>query len=86
MHEAFIPVNDVPTHIMTWGPWIEESFARKEVVICITGNPGLVGYYSWFGATVHEQLGPDVPFWVIGNLYNIVVGLSLYFVLKVIYV
>lgn len=68
MHEAFIPINDVPTHIMSWGPWIEESFPRKEVVICITGNPGLVGYYTHFCTTVHEQLGPDVPVWVIGKI------------------
>lgn len=38
MQEAFININSVPTHIISWGPWIEESFSKKEVVICITGE------------------------------------------------
>lgn len=70
MREAFVNVNDVPTHIMTWGNWIEESFSKKEVVICVTGNPGLPGFYTQFMATIHEQLGSDTPVWVIGNYKN----------------
>lgn len=38
MQEAFININSIPTHIISWGPWIEESFSKKEVVICITGK------------------------------------------------
>lgn len=68
MRESFIAINDVPTHIMSWGPWIEESFARKEVIICITGNPGLVGYYSHFLGSLHEHIGADdVPVWTLGH-------------------
>lgn len=67
MREAYIPINDVPTHIITWGPWIEESFDSKEVVLLITGNPGLVEYYTHFLATVHEKLGADIPVWVISK-------------------
>lgn len=68
MREAFVNISDVPTHIMTWGPWIEESFSKKEVVICITGNPGLPGFYTQFLATVHETVGTEIPVWVIGNI------------------
>lgn len=70
MREAFVNINDVPTHIMTWGNWIEESFSKKEVVICVTGNPGLPGFYPQFMATIHEQLGSDTPVWVIGKYKN----------------
>lgn len=67
MREAFVNICDVPTHIMTWGHWIEETFAKKEVVICITGNPGLPGFYTQFMATIHETIDPGIPVWVIGN-------------------
>lgn len=42
MQEAYVNIRDIPTHIMTWGKWIEESLGEdtKEIVICITGNPG----------------------------------------------
>lgn len=67
MRENFITIGDCPTHIMTWGPWIEATFPQKELVLCITGNPGLVGYYSHFLGTVHRQLGDDVPVWTLGH-------------------
>lgn len=67
MREAFVNITDIPTHIMTWGPWIEESFTKKEVVICVTGNPGLPGFYTKFMSTIHETLGQDMPVWVIGH-------------------
>lgn len=61
---------DVPTHIFTWGNWIEESFSKKEIVLCITGNPGLAGYYMQFMKTIHEKLGHDIPVWVIGKCHD----------------
>jgi len=71
MQEAFININSIPTHIISWGPWIEESFSKKEVVICITGNPGLPGFYTQFMRTIHENIDPDIPVWVIGELVYI---------------
>lgn len=68
MQEAFVMINDVPTHIMTWGKWIEESFTNeKEVIICITGNPGLPGYYTKFLSTLHNNLNQSIPIWLIGH-------------------
>lgn len=67
MHEAFIDVADVPTHVMSWGHWIEEAFDRKEVVICITGNPGIVGFYKKFVSCISDTIGQDIPIWLIGN-------------------
>lgn len=43
MQEGYVDVGELPTHIMTWGKWIEDKFSpdEKEIVVCITGNPGL---------------------------------------------
>lgn len=68
MHEAFINIADIPTHVMAWGPWIEESFERKEVVICITGNPGLVGFYTKFLSCISDTIGHDIPVWIVGKV------------------
>lgn len=69
MQEAFVNICGVPTHIMTWGKWIEESLDDvKEIAICITGNPGLPGFYTEFLGNVHRQLNCEMPVWVIGHL------------------
>ncbi|SPP84752.1 lipid droplet-associated hydrolase [Drosophila guanche] len=66
MQEAYVNINSIPTHILTWGRWIEEKITEKELVICITGNPGLPGFYTEFASTLQKQLG-DLPVWVIGH-------------------
>lgn len=66
MQENFVNILDVPTHIFSWGHWIEESFDKKEVVLCITGNPGLPGFYTEFMSTIYQTVGPDMPVWLIG--------------------
>ncbi|EDV96411.1 lipid droplet-associated hydrolase [Drosophila grimshawi] len=67
MHKAFVNINRIPTPIITWGKWIEESLTDvKELVICITGNPGLPGFYTEFGAALEQEL-PNLPVWVIGH-------------------
>lgn len=59
---------DIPTHIVTWGKWIEESLGdTKEIVLCITGNPGTPGYYKKFVSTIHANLDPNIPVWLIGH-------------------
>lgn len=75
MQESYPVVGNVPTHILTWGKWIEESLGdHKEIVLCITGNPGLPGFYTKFLSTVHECLNKEMPVWVIGKFsYNAVV-------------
>lgn len=70
MQEGYVDVGELTTHIMTWGKWIEEKFSpdEKEVVICITGNPGLVGFYTKFLASVYETLDRKIPVWAIGHI------------------
>ncbi|XP_064540139.1 lipid droplet-associated hydrolase [Drosophila montana] len=71
MQEAFVNLNGIPTHIITWGKWIEESLNDvQELVICITGNPGLPGFYTEFGGALQQELssdGQNLPVWVIGH-------------------
>lgn len=42
MQEGYVEVAGVPTHIFTWGKWVEEPLGAdvKEICICVTGNPG----------------------------------------------
>lgn len=43
MQEGYVTINKVPTHIYTWGKWIEnDKFDEqtKEMVLIVTGNPG----------------------------------------------
>lgn len=68
MQESYPLVGKTPTHIMTWGKWIEESLGdQKEIVICITGNPGLPGFYTQFLSTIYNCLNKELPVWVIGH-------------------
>lgn len=40
MRDGFVEINAVPTHIFTWGQWIEDKFdeRKKEMVLIITGE------------------------------------------------
>lgn len=68
MQKAFINVNGVPTHVMTWGKWVEESLDEtKEIIVCVTGNPGLPGYYTSFISNLYNNLNCEVPIWLIGS-------------------
>lgn len=42
LQEEYVDINSVPTHIMTWGQTINETFSEetKEIVVVIPGNPG----------------------------------------------
>lgn len=68
MNEAYLNINNVPTKVITWGKWVEESFKeneRKDIVICIPGNPGVTKFYTAFLQTVYEKVG--FPVWIIGH-------------------
>lgn len=42
MKEGYVNINHVPTHVMTWGHWIEDKFDDeiKQIVVLVVGNPG----------------------------------------------
>uniref|UniRef100_D3TPK1 Lipid droplet-associated hydrolase n=1 Tax=Glossina morsitans morsitans TaxID=37546 RepID=D3TPK1_GLOMM len=69
MKEAFVNICNIPTHIVTCGKWVEETLDNvKELAICITGNPGLPGFYTEFCNALHERLEKKMPVWVVGHL------------------
>uniref|UniRef100_V5G4L5 Lipid droplet-associated hydrolase n=1 Tax=Anoplophora glabripennis TaxID=217634 RepID=V5G4L5_ANOGL len=66
MHEAFLNLNGVRTKVSTWGRWVEESSeGQDDIVLIITGNPGINGFYNNFAKTIHEKLG--YPVWCLGH-------------------
>ncbi|KAK9296919.1 hypothetical protein QLX08_009183 [Tetragonisca angustula] len=70
MQRAMLRLNDVPTQIITEGRWVEEGLAeygKKDVVVVITGNPGVPEFYEGFMKTVKSRVPTEVPVWVIGN-------------------
>lgn len=69
MQEGYVVINSVPTHIYTYGKWIEEKFDEdtKEIVLIISGNPGLPGFYTTFASTLYDEFQKRVPVWVIGQ-------------------
>ncbi|XP_037940139.1 lipid droplet-associated hydrolase-like [Teleopsis dalmanni] len=69
MKDAFVNICNVPTHIYTKGRWIEESLDNeKEIAICITGNPGVPGFYTEFIEELYQRLECKMPVWVIGHM------------------
>lgn len=68
MQEGYVDVAEIPTHIMTWGKWLDDPFKpdEKEICVCVTGNPGLPGFYSTFLSTIYDSLDKKMPVWVIG--------------------
>lgn len=70
MQDNYVDVAGIPTRILTMGKWIEEPFdpvKEKEIVLIITGNPGLPGFYTSFITTLYQQLGRQLPVWIIGH-------------------
>ena len=67
MNESYEIINSVPTHVFTYGKKLNEEFGdQKELVISITGNPGLAGFYLPFLSTLHQELN-ELPVWGIGH-------------------
>lgn len=69
MKEGFITISGGPTHVITWGRWVVEPLDDvPEIVICIPGNPGLVGFYTEFLHLLYKRLGKKIPVWIIGMI------------------
>lgn len=65
--EGFITLNYVPTHVVTWGGWIEDSSKSKfkELLLVFTGNPGVAMFYTEFLQQLHDKL--KMPIWVVSH-------------------
>ncbi|KAI4504481.1 hypothetical protein M0802_000031 [Mischocyttarus mexicanus] len=70
MQKAMLLVNNVQTQVIAEGRWVEESNPckdKKDVVIVITGNPGVPQFYTNFIKSVNSKLPSETPVWVIGQ-------------------
>ncbi len=70
MHCATVKINEVPTEVITYGRWIEEGIAahgKRDIIIVITGNPGVPAFYKEFAKTLQLKLPTEVPIWIIGH-------------------
>lgn len=67
MENKFVDVNGIPTRVRTWGQSVNEPFKKKEVILFISGNPGITGFYITFLATLYQCLQGQTPLWAIGN-------------------
>lgn len=70
MDTTVIDISGVPTRILTWGKKLGDKFDRKEIVLFVTGNPGLSGFYITFLTTLFRFLQGNIPVWIIGWLYK----------------
>lgn len=69
MEETFVDVNGVPTRIRTWGKTLDENFDdKKDLVLFLSGNPGVTGFYITFLSTLFKFLHGETPIWAIGML------------------
>ena len=65
MKDGFVNINGVSTYIITWGAWVEDKLDEnvEDIILLVTGNPGLADYYIPFLTKLHAQLG--MPIWAV---------------------
>lgn len=65
MNNVYKTLNNVQTHLITWGnPF---NCDGRDVIVCITGNPGVPDFYIEFASTLHSSTG--LPICVIGKYF-----------------
>lgn len=64
MNHMFIALNKIVSHLITWGHPINKKV--NEVILCISGNPGITDFYTEFGAELFEKT--KIPVCVIGKV------------------
>jgi len=67
MQDGFVPVHFVPTHIVTWGGWVDDPSRNswKDIIVVVPGNPGVTAYYVDFLDALYRDL--KIPIWLIGH-------------------
>lgn len=68
MEEKFVNINGVPTRIRMWGKTLDEKLDKKEIILFLSGNPGVTGFYITFLSTLFKFLQGQTPIWAIGML------------------
>ena len=66
MKHELVTLNHVQTHLIIYGDPFECD--GKDVIVCITGNPGIPDFYIEFAAELHKSTG--LPLVVIGKSFS----------------
>lgn len=64
MKNEFVTLNHIQTHVITYGDPFNCN--GKDVIVCITGNPGIPDFYIEFADELHKSTG--LPLCIIGKL------------------
>lgn len=56
-------LNDVQTRVLTWGDPF--NCVDNDVIVCITGNPGVPDFYNEFASELHRIT--ELPVCVVGK-------------------
>lgn len=71
LHQDFVIVHGIPTHVVTCGRWLDEPLpdkdSRKFLILFIPGNPGVIEYYIEFLKALYEGLQRAIPIWGISH-------------------
>ena len=62
--DDWLAVDGVPTKFLTWGTWVED-LRDEDVVLMITGNPGITEFYLQFLNELHKLL--KIPIWAVSH-------------------
>ncbi|KAF9794994.1 hypothetical protein SFRURICE_011125 [Spodoptera frugiperda] len=63
MKNEFVTLNHIQTHVITYGDPFNCN--GKDVIVCITGNPGIPDFYIEFADELHKSTG--LPLCIIGH-------------------
>lgn len=69
LHQDVVPVDNIPTKVITCGRWLDEKLPVNEklLIIVIPGNPGAIEYYEEFVCSLYEGLQRAVPIWAVSH-------------------
>lgn len=70
MKSEYIKINDILTHVITWGKSLDDKFSNNEneLIILLPGNPGILSYYTSFCSQLRDTIGYNIPIWSIGKI------------------
>ncbi|XP_011502177.1 PREDICTED: UPF0554 protein C2orf43 homolog [Ceratosolen solmsi marchali] len=70
MYRKTVKVNEVPTEIISCTPWTENKVlqdGKQDIILIITGNPGVPAYYEEFAISLKNCLFKKLPVYIIGH-------------------
>jgi hypothetical protein len=70
MYHKTLKVNNIATEIISCNPWTDNEIIedeKQDIIVIITGNPGIPAYYEEFAISLQNSLLRELPLWIIGH-------------------